>query len=99
MTEAEWLACEEPRLMLEFLGERASDRKFRLFGCACCRRLPRLLAQRRICKALEVAERHADGGATDPALADANRVLAGPWISEFDGVEAVGAATARPVDA
>src|SRR5262249_17081188 len=43
MTEAEWLACTEPKPMLEFLRGRASDRKFRLFGCACCRRLWDLL--------------------------------------------------------
>lgn len=33
MTEAEWLACGNPMPMLEFLGERARDRKLRLFGC------------------------------------------------------------------
>ena len=35
MTEAEWLACGEPRAMLRFLRGRVSDRKFRLFGSAC----------------------------------------------------------------
>ena len=41
VTEAEWLECTEPEKMLEFLRDSgsASDRKLRLFGCACCRRV------------------------------------------------------------
>ena len=41
MTESEWLACGDPKTMLTHLGETAtiSNRKFRLFGCACCRRI------------------------------------------------------------
>jgi hypothetical protein len=31
MSEAEWLACTDPRLMLEFLGNKGSKRKLRLF--------------------------------------------------------------------
>ena len=31
MTEAWWLACTDPRLMLEFLRYKASERKLRLF--------------------------------------------------------------------
>jgi hypothetical protein len=37
MTEAEWLACENPAPMLEFLRGRASERKLRLFAVARCR--------------------------------------------------------------
>src|SRR5262245_52734075 len=39
MTEARWLASTNAQLMLEFLCGKASDRKFRLFACACCRQL------------------------------------------------------------
>jgi hypothetical protein len=35
MTEAEWLACTDPTPMLAFLRGKASERKLRLFACAC----------------------------------------------------------------
>ena len=37
MTEADWLACTDPRRMLGFLRGKASERKWRLFACALCR--------------------------------------------------------------
>src|SRR5271170_7558836 len=39
MTEADWNACKDPPVMLEFLPGTASDRKLRLFAFACERRL------------------------------------------------------------
>ena len=36
MTEAEWLACEDPRVMLEFLRARLSSRKLICFFQAFC---------------------------------------------------------------
>jgi hypothetical protein len=39
MTEQEWLACTDPGQMRMFLRIRASDRKLRLFACACGRDL------------------------------------------------------------
>lgn len=63
MTEAEWQNCEDPRKMLEWLlhSEKASDRKLRLFACACGRRVWQLLKESDSRAAIEVAESYADG--------------------------------------
>jgi hypothetical protein len=72
MTEAQWLACEDPRAMLGFVrgDERNSlpEPRSRLFGIACCRRLLQLIVDPRSMKALEVTERFADGTATSEEL-------------------------------
>jgi hypothetical protein len=69
MTEAEWLECTEPEKMLAHLRARASGRKLRLFGCACCRRIWHWLWDERSRQAVEVSERYADGRATKKELA------------------------------
>jgi hypothetical protein len=60
MTEAEWLACTDPRPMLEYLRGKASERKLRLFACACVRRAWHLLTDAGR-QAVEAAEAYADG--------------------------------------
>jgi hypothetical protein len=62
VTEAEWLSCTDPERLLELLRGKVSERKLRLFACACCRVVWNSLppsGQR----AVEVAERFADGAA------------------------------------
>jgi hypothetical protein len=65
MTETDWHASADPNSMLHFLIARDDDRKFRLFACACCRRVWKHI-HRKACKtAVEVAERFADDLASD----------------------------------
>jgi len=61
MTEAEWLASLDPTPMLEYVRGKASDRKLRLFTCACCRRLLNSADDERCLHAAQVAENFADG--------------------------------------
>jgi hypothetical protein len=46
MTEAEWLACTDPKSMLEFLRGKATKRQECLFGVACCLRVAQLFEGR-----------------------------------------------------
>jgi hypothetical protein len=43
MTEADWMGCESPVTLLSHLGPDCPERKGRLFACACCRRIWKLL--------------------------------------------------------
>jgi len=64
MTEQEWLACNDPRRMLDFLRGKSSDRKLRLFACGFCRIVGHLDHDEQGQAALETSERFADGLAT-----------------------------------
>jgi hypothetical protein len=64
MREKEWLACNNPTKMLDFLRSRADSRRLLLLSSACCRLVWHLLTAPRARQAVEVAERLADGHAT-----------------------------------
>ncbi len=61
MTEPEWLSCDNPTPMLEFLRGRASERRLRLFAVACCRRIWHRLIHDGSRAAVSFAEQYADG--------------------------------------
>jgi hypothetical protein len=78
MTEAEWLACEDPKVMFDFLfDERGQSRRkrgrrrLRMFACACVRGIRPLLRHPGSREALYRAECYADGTSTDQELATA----------------------------
>jgi len=75
MTETEWLAATHPNPMLRFLVHRGSDRKHRLFAVACCRRIWSLFTDERKQRAIETAERDADGTVTKEELRAAGRAV------------------------
>jgi hypothetical protein len=82
MTEAEWLACDEPYAILQAAGARATERKLRLFCVACCRQVLHLApaARRKSAEAaLGVAERFADGRATKAARLKAEKKARGSY--------------------
>lgn len=68
MTETEWLACEDPGRMLEFLQGRASDRKMRLFACGFCRANWRHLRDRHVKGLVSVSESMAEGDQSEAEL-------------------------------
>jgi hypothetical protein len=85
MTEHEWLACTNPQKMLTFLRDTASDRRLGLFACACCRCIWHLLKEERSRQAVEVAERFAEGTASEQELAEAEKVVNDVWKTYAEG--------------
>jgi hypothetical protein len=73
MTEAEWLGCDDQEKMLQFVRGKASERKLRLFACACCFQVWRLIRHPDSQQAVETSERYADGLATAAKLRAAGR--------------------------
>jgi hypothetical protein len=68
MTEGEWLHATDPQPMLRVVlveDYRTSGRKLRLFCVACCRRIWGLMMDESCRQVVEVAERYADGMATE----------------------------------
>ncbi len=68
MTEAEWLACDDPMRMLAFLSGKVHLRKLRLFACACCRLVWGLMPEDALRRAVALAEEFTEGGGSKAAL-------------------------------
>ena len=70
--EAEWLACPDPLILVQYNTGRATNRKLRLFACAFCRLIWDQLPDWGSRAAVEVAELFADGLATEEELLHAH---------------------------
>jgi hypothetical protein len=79
MDEPEWLASGAPDKMIQYLDRcytgTVGERKLRLFACACCRRIWDRLPDAEHRRAVEVAERFADGLAGPTELAEARQAV------------------------
>jgi hypothetical protein len=86
MTEAEWLRCNDPASMIAFLEGQASERKLRLFTCACGRRYcyylheatRKPLIDRRCRQVIDTVERVLDAEAAPKELTTAWDEIARP---------------------
>jgi hypothetical protein len=89
MSETEWLNATDPSNMVEWLGVSSqegitiSDRKWRLFAVACCRRAWSSLGKQGR-KAVEVSEKFADGLSSESTLVAVHAVLRGrdAWATQ-----------------
>jgi hypothetical protein len=78
MTEAEWLACEGPDLLVLHITRAGSAartvaglRKLRLYACACCRQIWDILPDGGSRRVVELSEQFADGLVDRRALREA----------------------------
>jgi hypothetical protein len=94
MTEDEWLTSEDPGLLLNYLwwGRPQGDRKWRLFAVACCRRVWHLMTGESRRRAVEIAERFADG------LASIEELEASRADAESTGVAVFNRPSNRTID-
>jgi hypothetical protein len=81
MTEEEWMVADHAGAMLEFLHDngKTTERKLRLFACACGRRIWHLLGDDRSFQAVELAERSADELVNDPEWEGARQAALAAW--------------------
>jgi hypothetical protein len=84
--EATWLACVDPVAMYDFVGRRLSHRKQRLFACAWARHVWPRLHDPRSHRAVEVAEKVAEGVHSKEEFAEARtgtQQTAGEWPAHY----------------
>lgn len=83
MTEQEWLHAADPGDTLAAVRENVSERKLRLFACACARRIWSRMPDDRCRRAIETGEQFADNGVTEGERREVheavNVVLAETW--------------------
>ena len=91
MNEREWLQSADARTMIVALSslrgddDPSLDQDLRRYYLACCRRIWRFLPQAESQRGVEVAERHAQGAATEEELAEANYYAEGAaFVIDYD---------------
>src|SRR5262249_9563332 len=84
-------ACKDPAEMYRFIRfqpgvirSKAGRRRLRLFGVACCRKLGRLISDSRGLAAIEVAERLADGHASQEEVSVGEKAAKQAYEAAFE---------------
>ena len=83
LTRTEWLGYEDLGPMFPRVRGKATARQLRLFACACVRLVWHLLVDERSRQAVEVAEKFADGRASQDQVVSANRMAPGAYYWAF----------------
>jgi hypothetical protein len=93
-----WNKCKNPQWMLWYLNETGcnNDRVLRLFAVWCARQVQHLMTDPRSIAALDVAEKYANGKATENERAAAG---AAAWAAAGEAWEAAGEARAAAGEA
>jgi hypothetical protein len=78
------LTSTDPEELLRTCCAQWSERKLRLYACACCRRLPSVTDDPRNLVAIEAAERYADGLTPKRELKKARKTANIPWLNSFE---------------
>jgi hypothetical protein len=88
MTEAEWFDCNDCSRLLQYTWDKVSQRKLRLFACACCRQMKAELPEG--CGyVLQVAERFAESLASTEELEQAEDSVRSPAVRTLGTAGAV----------
>jgi hypothetical protein len=77
MTETEWLTAAHPWDMIAFASGTTTNRKLRLFACACCRQVCNDFLPPLVLRAVAAAEAFADREISADTLAQVREVVAG----------------------
>jgi hypothetical protein len=88
MNDAEWLATEDTQEMIRALESASwtvSERKSRLFACACCHRVRDEFEGNDFWQLVEVSERYADGQATKSEMEQLARNIVKKDFHVLDG--------------
>jgi len=80
--ETAWNTCERGDWMIWLLTEsqnEVTDKQLRLIAVECCRSIQHLMKDQRSINAVDVAERYANGEATDEELKEAKEAARATW--------------------
>ena len=90
--ETAWNTCERGDWMIWLLTEsqnEVTDKQLRLIAVECCRSIQHLMTDERSINAVDVAERYANGEATDEELKEAKEAASeAAWAAAWEAREA-----------